>query len=93
MATPELGPFFTIITTLASAAVTSAGLGVWIMRQFDSQRQSFYRALEGQRTAFEEKVDEHEIVDQGRHDANIKEFREISNALTRLEYGVPRPKH
>lgn len=89
----ELGPLFTVITSLASAAVASAGLGVWIMRQFDNQRQSFYRALEGQRLAFEEKVDEHERVDQGRHNDNLKEFRDISNSLTRLEYGAPRPKH
>lgn len=89
----ELGPLFTIITSLASAAVASAGLGVWIMRQFDNQRQSFYRALEGQRLAFEEKVDEHERVDQDRHNDNLKEFRDISNSLTRLEYGAPRPKH
>lgn len=91
--TQDIGPFFTVITSLASAALASAGLGVWIMRQFDNQRQSFYRALETQRLSFEEKVDEHERVDQDRHNDNLKEFREISNSLTRLAYGAPRPKH
>lgn len=89
----DLTPYFTVITTLASAAVPSAALGVWIMRQFAAQTKSFYQALESQRLSFEAKVDDHERVDQGRHNDNLKEFRDISNSLTRLEYGAPRPKH
>lgn len=90
----ELGPLFTVITTLGSAVITSAGLGVWIMKQFDNQRQTFYRALDQQRTAFEQKVDDHEEVDQKRHEDNLDEFKQISNTLTRLEYGgIGKGKH
>lgn len=90
----ELSPLFTVITTLGSAVITSAGLGVWIMKQFDNQRQTFYRALDQQRTAFEQKVDDHEDVDQKRHEDNLEEFKQISNTLTRLEYGgIGKGKH
>lgn len=82
----ELGPLSTIIVTLGSAVVTSAGLGVWIMKQFDSQRNAFYKALNEQRETLEEKIDSHETIDQKRHEDNLGEFKGISNALTRLEY-------
>lgn len=94
MITQELGPLFTVITSLGSAAIASAGLGIWIMRQFNDQRQNFYQALDAQRERFELKVDNHERIDQERHEDNLAEFKTISNTLTRLEYsGTSKGKH
>lgn len=83
--TQDLGPLFTVITTLGSAVLTSAGLGVWIMKQFDVQRQTFYQALEVQRNTIENKVDVHETVNRKRHEDNLEEFKKVSVALTRLD--------
>lgn len=94
---PELAPLVTFLSMLASAGISAAALGVWLMRQFLALRLEFAVAIERQRVSLEAKIDAHEDVDQGRHHDNLREFRELDTSVTRLEaqleYRLPPSKH
>lgn len=79
----------TLLGVIAATATSSAGLGLWISGKFDAQRTSFYRALDAQRISFESKVDEHEAIDQRRHEENLGSISAIRETLAHMGAGVP----
>lgn len=81
----------TMATAIASAIGGAAALAWWLSRQFSEARKVFYEALEHHRETFSEKVDNHERLDQDRHEQNLDRFGSIQVALAKLGYEADRP--
>lgn len=76
----------TMATAVASAIGGAATLAWWLSKQFSETRKGLYEALERHRDNFSEKVDEHEQLDQDRHEENLARFGSIQVALAKLGY-------
>lgn len=79
----NIGQILAAVMSIGGTVVTVAW---WLRDQFAKRDEKLAERFDELRSAVTDKVDEHEQVDQSRHEENIKRFGDINGALNLVNY-------
>jgi len=74
------------IAEISAPFIAVVGFGWWLRDQFSKNSRNIFEF-------FNAKIDEHEKLDQSRHEDNLNEFRQIAVALAQMGYRRGNQKH